>query len=285
MLLITALGLIWSLFRRRDLLFVWSLGAAGLLLANQQIVTGLQIENYHWMYVWGPAFSFFLVLAAAEEFGDRLKWSPAASAALLVVGLAAFASGMGIRAVEATRCVDPVDHARMLAAYHAEFPRGHQPGFVPNSVAAGDIDFVDLASILDNLRPLSDWATYLSPSVSDAELDERVALNDLLQGVDRAAFESRQRAFFEHLPIGPCKRDPSLLPNRVAACVAAYDRLRADFPRVLERFAIRYVALRAGNRPDYLARDWAPLITGPTWDVWERNTTLTLCPRQPSTRQ
>ena len=270
MLLVTALSLVWSLFRRRDLLFIWSLGTAGLLLANEQILTGLQIENYHWAYVWGPAFSCWLLLAATEAFGDYVKWSPTARVALVVVGLTAFGIGMRIRAVEATRSVDPVHHAHMLAAYHAEFPCGRLPGFVANGVAAGDIDFIDLASILDNLRPLSNWSTYLSPSVSDAELDERVALNDLLQGVERTVFESRQRAFFEDFPMGPCKRDPSLVPVRVAARVAAYDRLRADLPTALKRFAIRYVALRTGNRPDYLTRDWAPLIMGPTWDVWER---------------
>jgi hypothetical protein len=279
-LLVMVLGLVWSLFRRRDLLFVWSLGTAGLLLANQQLVTGLQIENYHWAYVWGPAFSCWLLLAIAEAFGDYCKWSRTARVTLVVAGFTAFGIGMGIRAVEATRSVDPVHNASMLAAYHAEFSCARPPEFLATGVAAGDSDFLDLAAILDNLRPLSNWFTYLSPSLSDAELDERVALNDLLQGIERAGFESRQRAFFESFPMGLCKRDPARVPIRVAARVAAYDRLRADLPAALERFAIRYVALRTGNRPDYLTRDWTPLILGPTWDVWERTAARTLPPCQ-----
>jgi PAS domain-containing protein len=285
MLVVTVLGLAWVLFRRRDLIFVWSLGAAGLMLANHQIVTGLQIENYHWMYVWGPAFSFLLIAVAADEFGNRLNWSPAACAAVIAASLAAFGAGLWIRVVEATRCTDPVHNARVIAAYRAEFLAGQPPGFVTNSVAAGDMDFIDFASILDNLRPLSGWSAYLSPSVSDVELDERVALNELLRGVDRATFESRQRAFFESFPMGPCQRDPSLRPLRVAARLAAYDRIRADINAAVARFAVQYVALPAGNRPAYLAEGWAPMITGPTWDVWERTSSLAVCPVQDATRQ
>ena len=75
MLLTVGLGLAWVLLRRRDLIFLWAVGTAGLMLANNQVLTRLQIENYHWMYVWGPVFEFFIVLIVAEEFGKRLGWS------------------------------------------------------------------------------------------------------------------------------------------------------------------------------------------------------------------
>jgi hypothetical protein len=273
-----AVGLAWVWFRRRDLLFVWALGAAGLMMANHQVITRLQLENYHWMFVWGPALSFFVVLAAEEEIGRRWNWSPRACAALVVVSLAGLGVGTWVRVVETTRSVDPVHNARVIAAYRAEFTRGRLPPFVANSVAAGDTDFVDFASILDNLRPLSDWTVYLSPSVSEAELDERVALNDLLLGVGRGAFESRQHAEFTSSRLGLWTRERSLIPVRVAARLAAYDRVRGDLPAALKRFGVRYVALPAGTRPDYLSRGWAPVATGPTWDVWERAPALTGVP-------
>ncbi len=270
MLVVVALGLAWAWFRRRDLIFVWSLGTAGLMLANHQIVTGLQIENYHWEYVWGPAFSFFLVLAVTEEIGRLTKWSRSTRATIALVGMTAFGVGLWIRGVEATRCEAPVQNARTIAAYCAEFPPDHAPKFEPNSVAAGATDFVSFASIFDNLRPLCDWSTYLSPSVSNAELGERTALNNVLLGIDRATFESRQRHYFATFPMGPWIRHPSLIPEQVAARLAAYDRVRADIPTALDRFDVRFVALPAGTRPDYLAQGWVPLVTGPTWDVWER---------------
>jgi hypothetical protein len=268
-ILVLGAALVWR--RRRDLIFVWSLGTAGLMLANEQIVTGLQLSNYHWMYVWGPAFAFFVVQAAAEEFGGRLNWSPRSCAVLAIIGLGAFGVGMRIRAVEATRSKDPVHTAKMIAAYRDAFSPGESSLFFPNSVAAGNTDFVELAAILDNLRPLCDWSAHNSPTMTDAELDERTALNELLLGTDRAAFETRQRDYYETFQDGPCKRDRSLIPVRVAARLAAYDHAGADLGAALSRFKVRYVGLRVGNRPAYLAHGWKLLVAGPTWDVWERS--------------
>jgi hypothetical protein len=279
-LVVTVAGFAWVWFRRRDLVFIWALGASGLMLANNQIITGLQFENWHWMYVWGPAFSFFILLVAAEELGDRLSWSPRAHAALAVVTCAAFGVGTWIRAMETTRCADPVHNGRVLAAYRAEFHSGRPVGFAANSVAAGAVDFVEFAAILDNLRPFCGYSVYLSPSVSEAELDERSALNDILLGIDRATFES-ERAFPERVwSVGPWRRDRSLIPLRAAARVAAYDRIRADLPAALDRYAIRYVALPAGTKPDHLARGWALCVTGSTWDIWERTTASRMPPGQ-----
>ncbi len=272
MVVAVALGLTWVLIRRLDLIFVWSLGMAGLLLANNQVITRLQIENYHWQYVWGPVFEFLFLLIAAEELGERLGWSPIARRALLAISLGVFGVGLWIRKVESTRCIEPVTNIRVVAAYRAELPADRTRRFAPNAVAAGDADFVDFAAILDNLRPLDGWVVFVSPSVSDAEFDDRAALNDLLLGVERAAFEDRQHAFYTrpYPRVGPWYHDPSLIPGRVAARLAAYDRARADLTGALDRFAVRYVGLPAGKRPAYLASGWAPVAIGPTWDVWER---------------
>jgi hypothetical protein len=269
-LVVCILGLAWVLFRRRDLIFVWSLGTAGLLLANEQVVSGLQIENYHWAYVWGPAFSFFLVLTGAEVLGARFHWSPRVCLALILVGVAAYGVGMWIRAVESTRCVDPVHNLQVIAAYRTEFSPNRPWRFEANSVVAGDLDGVDFAAILDNQRPLANWSVYLSPSVSDAELDERTALNAVLLGTERATFESSQHHYYETFDMGPWMRDPSQRPLRVTARLAAYDRVLADLPAALDRFGVRYVVLTAGDKPDYLAQSWTPVAIGPTWDVWER---------------
>jgi len=272
MLLVLAMGLAWVLIRRRDLIFVWSVGAAGLLWGNQQVISGLQIENYHWSYLWGPAFEFFLVLLAAEEIGDRLKWSPRACAAIGTVALVAYSVGLWIRAVEATRCTDAIANAGVISAYRAEFPSDRSAKFTANAVAAGDSDFINFAAILENLRPLDGWCAYYSPSVTDAELDDRAALNDLLLGVDRSSFEARQRKYYEGLGFGYWHRDRSKIAERVAARLVAYDHVRANLPTALNRFAVRYVGLPAGTKPDYLARGWQLVSDGRTWKVWERTT-------------
>ena len=188
------------------------------------------------------------------------------------LSLGAFGIGLWIRTVESTRCMEPVTNMRVIAEYHTEFLAGRTVRFAPNSVAAGDADFVDFAAILDNLRPLDGWVVFISASVNDAEFDDRAVLNELLLGVERSAFEDRQLAFYTrpYPRAGPWYRDPSILRRRLAARLAAYDRNRADLTGALDRFAVRYVGLPAGIRPAYLDRGWAPLVMGPTWDVWER---------------
>ena len=160
----------------------------------------------------------------------------------------------------------------MIAAYRSQIRPGGTPRFASNAVVAGDTDFVDFAAILTDLRPLHGWTVFNSPWVTDAQMDDRVALNDLLLGFDRSSFEVRQREFFDDLHCGPSWRDRSLIPVFLATRLAAYDRARADLSAALDRFAVRYVGLPAGTRPLYLRQGWALLSGGPTWDVWERIT-------------
>ena len=271
MMVIIILGLAWVLIRRRELIFVWALGAAGIILENNQLLTRLQFDNYHWEYVWGPAYSFYVAVAVADELGQRLNWRASVCACIGAVGLSAFGVGLWIRSVEATGSV-AVAAAHTIMDYRSEFHSGRESLLAPNTVAAGDPGFVDFAAILDNLRPLAGWSAYNSCVVTDAELDEREALNELLRGVDRAAFESSQPREFVRYKMGPWYRDRSLIAGRVAARLAAYDRAQADLSFVLDRFGIRYVGLLTGTRPEYLATGWSLIATGPTWEVWERTT-------------
>ena len=188
-LVVAVLGLGYVLLRRRDLIFVWALAVAGLLLQNHQVVTGLQLDNFHWSYVWGPAFCCFILMAVAVEFEPREGWSNRACTVVGLVATLAFGVGLWIRGIEATRCTDPVANARAIAAYRSEISDPGSPRFAPNAVAAGDSDFVDYAAILSNLRPLSGWSPYNSASITDAELDDREALNAVILSVDRSSFE------------------------------------------------------------------------------------------------
>jgi hypothetical protein len=259
--------------RRRDLIFVWALGVAGLSLENHQIITGLQLDNYHWEYVWGPALCYLTLVVAAAAVEGRKAWSPEVCTAIGAVAVAAFCVGLWVRAAQATRYSESIANDRIIAAYRAQFPPGGTAKFAHNSVVAGDTDFVDFAAILSNLRPLDGWTVYNSLSVTDAQLDDRAALNDLLLGFDRSSFEARQRSYYsEYLHAGAVARNPSLIPVRVADRVAAYDRARADLPAALNRFAVRYVGLPTGTRPLYLRQGWTMVSGGPTWEVWERTT-------------
>ena len=270
--ILLVLALIYVAARRRDLIFAGALGAAGLLLANHQVLTGLQIENFHWEYIWGPVISLTLVLAVAAEVGDRTGWSRRARIGLGVVTLAMVGSGLWLRWVEVTRTREPLENIRQIAEYRRNRGWPEVNPLRPNAVIGGDADYVNLASILDNLRPLATYCCTLSPTVTDAELDRRIVLNALLLGRDRAGFEADQTRILAANVWGPwaAARSVTLRDARLAARIAAFDAAAADFPAALDEFSVVYAALPASSKPAYLDSGWSIVEAGPTWDVWQR---------------
>ena len=180
--------------------------------------------------------------------------------------------GSGSARFKDARSSESVTNARVIAAYRSQIRSGRHSETHPNAVVAGDTDFVDFSAIFNDLRPLYGWTVFNSPSVTDAQMDERVALNDLLMGFDRSSFEARQQSYFKGHHAGPLERNRSLVPASLAARLAAYDYVDANLSAALDRFAVRYVGLPAGTQPLYLRQGWALVSGGPTWDVWEQIT-------------
>jgi hypothetical protein len=268
--LILVVALLWTIVRRRDLAFVLALAASGLFLANHQVVTRLQIENFHWCYVWGPATSLFLVLATAGELAKRkIAWSLRTRLSVWIVAMFIVCSGLWLRGIEASRSSEAFENTVALAEYRAQRRSSHSRPLVPNAVVAGDATFVDLAIIVDNLRPLSSYCVTLSPTITDLEWDERIAVNCVLRDTNRNIFADEQRTNLKNSNWGPWQRDPMLLEVRIKSRIDAYDRVRADLQVAIRKYRVRYVALPVGTRPDYLAVDWTLLESGPNWDLWE----------------
>jgi hypothetical protein len=267
--LILAVALIWTIIRRRDLTFVWTTAASGLLLANHQVVTRLQIENFHWCYVWGPATSLFLILATAGELSkSKFAQSLGTRISIGIVAMFIVFSGLWLRGTEASRSRVPTENALALADYRYQRRSSQSRPLLPNAVVAGDERFVDLATILDNLRPLSSYCVTLSPTITNLEWDERIAINCILRDISRDVFAREQRTNLNITHWGPWTRDHTLFEARIESRIAAYDRARADLGGALRKYRVRYVALAPGNRPDYLTAEWALLETGPKWDLW-----------------
>jgi hypothetical protein len=89
---IAFVGAFWVFTRRRDLIHLWATGVAGLLLYNSQFVSRIMIENYHWMYVWGPFLSLLMVLLVASPLEEGWRWAGLALrclAAIVVLDVAA----------------------------------------------------------------------------------------------------------------------------------------------------------------------------------------------------
>lgn len=272
--LLLIFGFFWIWKQRRELIYLWSMGCAGVFLFKHHLVTGLNVENFHWVYVWAPCCSLLLlilIVSLMPRLGNRARL---AISCFMVLCLADLLAGLTLQGVESVRAPAGLDEVETYHRYRVQRISSGVPSFVPNSTAAGDLQFVNYACVLENQRPLYNYWVSLSPSVTDVELDQRVALNAHLLGQDRATFEAIQRDFF-HVQEGsgaPLHRDASYGERRVADQLAAFDRVATDLEIMLNRYGVRYLGLRVGHAPPgYLTKqNWTRIQEGPFWQVWER---------------
>jgi hypothetical protein len=268
-LLLTLATGFWVWRKRRDLAYVWLLALSGLLLINHQVVTGIQMENWHWDYVWGPCLTFILLVAAADlpaYIGARPQVMRYALELLL---LAYFSMAVWLRAVESMQTHESVHLLTSYRHYREEERAFPERRLAANAVIAGDHDFVHLIAAAGNLRPLDHYAAVISPAISDAELDLRKALDGYLQGLDKPAFAGAQRESLASW-LGWEARDIGARTARLTSRDLAYDGVAANFSSTLYRFHVRYVALKAEQAPPaYLATGWRRVEAGPYWQIWE----------------
>ena len=269
-----AIVLVIAWRRRRDLLYLAALVASGLALATNQVVTGMQIQNWHYDYVWGSGLSILLAVLAADglgRFGPRPKWATVAIAALVGLDLA---GGAWLRAYEVTRRGETLRINRTYRDYRAQRFRPGAPRLAPGAVVAGDLDFGDMATILEDQHPLYHYAVIISPSIKDEEWEARMALNAYLRGFGRPEFADYVETSLRHgewAPWGPWLYDDDWRDRKRAARLAAFEATLADPTPALDRFRVRYVGLpRSQSPPAYLARGWTQVEGGPYWRVWER---------------
>jgi hypothetical protein len=189
----------------------------------------------------------------------------------VLVALVTFHYGLalGLRAVEATQTKLTVRLLDAYRAYRDQRLRAGAPALEPNAVVAGDRAFVDLAAILENQRPLSHYAVVLSPSIADADWEDRMALNGHLMGLSRAEFADQQRAMLDENRWGPWSRGESRRLAKLYEFLAVFDRAAAELPQLLRRHSVRYVAIPKGRpRPSPVPGHWSVLQDGPTWVLW-----------------
>jgi hypothetical protein len=269
------ISLFWVLIRRRDLLPVWALAFSGMILANHQIITGLQIENYHYIYVFGPVFSLLVIsafAAAAERFEQRRPLLVKCCVAGLCAG--SLLSGLWLRAAEAELTAIPLKLQADLGQYKSQrkrSPGDPTPRLVPDSIIAGDPMFLDLASILEDQRPLTHYAVLFSPAVSDQEWDRRDALNAYFTGQTIEEFDVHQREFFQHLVYGPTVHNLAARALRIESRENEFRKITHDPESALREFNVRYIALAGNQRlPDAIASQFDLMQNGPGWVIWER---------------
>jgi hypothetical protein len=109
------ISIIWVLWKRRDLTYLWSLGVSGLVLANHQIITGLQIENFHWLYVWAPTISILAVVITLDLLSLLPSWHRSLKFLGIVMMFVYLITGIWLRGLEATQTKESV---QITTNYH-----------------------------------------------------------------------------------------------------------------------------------------------------------------------
>ena len=262
------IGAGWLVWRRhRDLLPLWCLATAGLALMNHQLLTGLQIQNSHYEYVWGASLSITVYLLAIREmrmaFPGR-TWPTGAA-----VGVAGFLclSAIYFRSAEHQLNSGIRRNQASLAAYKEE--RRGAPVLIPGEVIGGEPEFTDFAAILEGQRTLV-GSVSLSHSVSNQEWTERRLLDLLVRGATSEG-AAREADFYNGshylaVRLAPAEREAELSRRRAQGEV-----ILGNIEVELERFGVRYVAINsAAKSPVFQLPHWRRLAVGNRWQIWER---------------
>ncbi|MGB8009379.1 MAG: hypothetical protein WCF48_19795 [Terriglobales bacterium] len=256
----------------RNLIYLWCLCAAGFIMLHQQLFTGLQIQNFHWAYVFCPCVTLLLTLIVIDVVERLGTWSRVAGSLLIIAVVLNAVAGIYLRGVEAVQTTDSQFYSRGYSEYEAQRVLRAGTPLVAGASTAGDRDFAQYAIIVDHLTPLAaEYPVIWSPSVSDVDLDRRVALNAYLSGMSRAEYEAKERWDMDHLQYGAELRDLRVRAARFTSRMECFDQIVSDPSAVISRYSVKYVALLEGApKPRALGSDWNLLQHGPTWEVWER---------------
>jgi hypothetical protein len=269
-LVVITFAIVWRFSRR--MLYLWCFCAAGFVMIHQQVFTGLQMQNYHWAYLFCPCMILLLVLLTMDAIVRAGARAGVVGKILVVVVVFNAVAGVYLRGLEAVRTMDSQRYSREYRDYDRQHGVPEYQPLVGGATTAGDEDFVEFAIIVDRVTPLAAaYPIIWSPAVSDLDFNRRIALNAYLSGMSREQFEAKETGDLDHLQYGVELRDPIRRAARLASRLAFYDQIVSDPASTIEHYQVKYVALLAGSlRPAMLGSDWAVLQTGPTWEVWQR---------------
>ena len=253
---LAGIAVIWW-FRSRGVAMFAAVGLAGYALANSAIVTRLEFENWHWMYVYGP---FLAIPVYVGTVALMLRWLGLRVSAAIVAVM--FVSAVALRAVEVKLAPesmlvrgDAADLApiRPLLASIPDDGQSSIAGFVPAQIAA-------LSMPGGRLLYHFPYASQIS-LMSLEEVHERIALTFWLTGMTRETLEQMPEGAVPKVNLAELTR-PEWKPEAVRnSLLAVFDRLEAS-PDESRALMSRY-------RPEWLllekSRHAIPPRRGGSW--------------------
>ncbi len=236
---LVSVAVIWR-FRSRGVAMFAAVGLAGYALANSAIITRLEFENWHWMYVYGP---FLAVPVYVGTVAAMLRWLGLRVSAAIVTVM--FVSAVTLRALE----VKLAPESMLVRGYAADIapirpllesiPDDGQrsiAGFVPAQIAA-------LSMPGGRLLYHFPYASQIS-LMSLEEVHERIALTYWLTGMTRETLAQMPDGSVPKVNLAERTR-PEWMPEAIrSALLAVFDRLE-NSPEEARTFMARY-------RPEWL---------------------------------
>ena len=129
----------------------------------------------------------------------------------------------------------------------------------PDSVIAGDVNFVELAASAERQRSLAGRDLKHNMVIGNQERQIRFALDQYLSGMNHDSLV----VLLEGYRDVPEEQRPAYLHT--------FDEVSHDSERFIDRFKVRYLVLPAAQRPPpFLSRGWNLVQPGPYWQIWER---------------
>ena len=164
----------------RRLTPIWTFTAAGYLLANSAMATGLEFENGHWSYV-HAAFGEVLILSVLALLLDRRDWGRGSLLAIEAAPLGLVFLALIWRPYEALRAPESITLNATLRVLQPL--RSTLASLGPGDILAGPRE-TNIAMILSHAGQLYQFdQTMVSSLIPDEQLHERNALNAWLRGL------------------------------------------------------------------------------------------------------
>lgn len=252
-----------------SLAILWCFTAAGYILANSAIVTGLEFENFHWLYVFSPFGEMLLIVAGAVVVErSNLARGRVGAMALATVPILLVIFALAYRPFEALQAAEPARMNTTLRELSTIRPALER--LRPDDILAGPPE-VNLAVLCGFSGLLYQYdQTAVSSVIPDQEVLERHALNGWLQGLDQDTYsvEARRSQFTAGELL-----QPGWEPEVVAAArLAIFDRLMAgESEGMLERYRPNVLLRRSSLEPPSRGGRWSRIETAPgKWSLWKR---------------
>lgn len=249
---------------------VWLLVLVSYLLRNHHLITGLELENYHWGYV-QSAFGEILVLCLMVEAWSH--WAPRLSASYrsilpkaALVGVVLFAClAVGWRSYETVFAPEDILYRRQIS--ELSDIRSALAAIDGHDVLAGE-PIIEVAGLYNRAGILS-TATSTMLALPIGLLHERHALNGWLTGMSREEYAATCGESYG----APFKPPLWTAEQTRASRLAIFDKIVAGWGDALvKRERVTSLLLHANAPTPARGGSWTRVGTGSHWSLWSRVT-------------